>query len=72
MKEVITKMEKVEENKEGDLVKSNLDILLIIIGLAVFMFASNIQTQTGTDLDYSTLGGFLFLAGLLLLLKKKK
>ena len=52
--------------------KSYNEFLLMVFGLIVFLLGNTVQDITSTSLDYSTLGAFVFVAGLVLYLKKTK
>jgi len=66
-------MEKKEKQFEGnnDLNKNHA-IILMISGLILVLMDVQIQIFTETDLQYSALGGFLFLAGLLFYMRITK
>jgi membrane protein implicated in regulation of membrane protease activity len=42
--------------------------ILVVIGIALFVFGAQLAVYTSTNLNYSAFGAFIFLAGLLIYL----
>lgn len=50
----------------------SLDVVLMILGFVLFVFDSEIQSFTDTQINYSLYGGVFFVLGLILYFNRRK
>jgi len=63
--------QKKKNDEQMNWLQKNLGLIVITVGVAFFVFGNALQPLTNTTVDYSTLGVFVFILGIVLVLTRR-